>query len=511
MFYPLTVKDFLDRAETVYPDRVAVVDEPDQPAPSLGAPTYRDFAALARAQAARLDVLGVPPGGRVAVVAQNSARLLTSFFGVSGWGRILVPVNFRLAAAEVEYIVRHSGAEVVVADPAVKNLLDRLDVPHKILLGDDDALYGDVAAADPRPWPEPDEGATATLNYTSGTTARPKGVQLTHRNLWLNAVVFAMHMQLGERDVLLHTLPMFHCNGWGMPYALTGLGGRHVVLRQVDGTEILRRVEQHGVTLMCAAPAVVNAALDAAGSWDGPVPGHGTVRIVVAGAPPPTRTIERVREELGWEFNQIYGLTETAPLLTVNRPRAEWESLSSNEQAHRLGRAGAPALGVRLRVEESGEVLSATNHNLEGYWEQPAETEAALAGGWFHTGDGGRIDDEGYLVISDRKKDVIISGGENVSSIEVEDVLTSHPHVREVAVIGIPDSKWGELVTAVVVTDGTELTQEDLVAHCRGQLAGYKCPKLVEFVDELPRTATGKLQKFRIREPYWTGVERRVN
>jgi acyl-CoA synthetase (AMP-forming)/AMP-acid ligase II len=511
MFYPLTVNDFLDRAESVYPDRVAVVDEPDQPAPSLGSVTYREVAALARAQAARLDALGVPQGGRVAVVAQNSARMLTSFFGVSGWGRILVPVNFRLAAAEVEYIVGHSGAEVVVADPAVKDVLDGLDVPHKILLGDDDALYGDVASADPQPWAEPDEGATATLNYTSGTTARPKGVQLTHRNLWLNAVVFAMHMQLGDRDVLLHTLPMFHANGWGMPYALTGLGGRHVVLRQVDGTEILRRIERHGVTILCAAPAVVNAALDAAASWDGPVPGRGAVRIVVAGAPPPTRTIERVREELGWEFNQIYGLTETAPLLTVNRPRAEWESLSLNEQAHRLGRAGAPALGVRLRVDSSGEVLSATNHNLEGYWEQPAETAAALAGGWFHTGDGGQIDDEGYLVISDRKKDVIISGGENVSSIEVEDVLTSHPHVREVAVIGIPDSKWGELVTAVVVTDGTELTSEELVAHCRGQLAGYKCPKLVEFVEELPRTATGKLQKFRIREPYWKGVERRVN
>jgi len=526
VIYPLNVRDFLDRAEQVYPDRVGVVDEPDQPARSLGELTYREMAALARAQAARLDQLGVPVGGRVAVISQNSARLLTSFFGVSGWGRILVPINFRLAPAEIEYIVGHSGAEVVFADPAVKDVLDSLDVPHKFLLGDDDALY--LRDTEPREWDSPDENATATINYTSGTTARPKGVQLTHRNLWLNATVFGLHETISDRDVLLHTLPMFHANGWGMPYGITGVGGKHIVLRQVDGAEILRRIQAHGVTLMCAAPAVVNAALDAAADWDGPIPGRDTVRIVVAGAPPPTSTIERVITNLGWEFCQIYGLTETSPIVTVNRMRAEWDDLPTNEQARRLGRAGAPALGVRVEVDVDSEVITASNHNLDGYWEQPDATAEAIrpargaptvgpgalastAGNWFHTGDGGYLDDDGYLVISDRKKDVIITGGENVSSIEVEDVLTSHPAVREVAVIGIPDEKWGELVTGLVVTDGSDVSAEDLIAHCRASLAGYKCPKRIEFVESLARTATGKLQKFKLREPFWAGQERQIN
>ena len=509
MYYPLTVRDFIDRAETVYPDRVAVVDEPDQPAPSLGTITYRELAELARAQAARLDQLGVPAGGRVAVVSQNSTRLLTSFFGVSGWGRILVPINFRLSLAEIEYIVGHSGAQVVYADPELKDKLDALDVEHKFVLGDDDAMF--LRDTEPREWAEPGEGATATINYTSGTTARPKGVQLTHRNLWLNATVFGLHAGVNDRDVYLHTLPMFHAHGWGMPYVTTGLGVEHVVLRKVDGAEILRRIDEHGVTLMCAAPAVVSAALEAAADWDGEIPGRDRVRIIVAGAPPPTRTIERVMEELGWEFNQIYGLTETSPIVTVNRMRAEWDDLSTHEKAKRLGRAGAPALGVRVSVDPEGEVLTSSNHNLDGYWQQPDETARVQAGNTFHTGDGGYIDDEGYLVISDRKKDVIISGGENVSSIEVEDALMSHPHVKEVAVIGIPDEKWGELVTALVVPDGEEVTADELISHCRTSLAGYKCPKRVDFVDALPRTATGKLQKFKLRQPFWEGHERQVN
>jgi fatty-acyl-CoA synthase len=511
VFYPLTVRDFLDRAEQVYADRVAIVDEPDQPAPSLGQLTYRDVALLARAQAARLDELDVPVGGRVAVISHNSARLLTAFFGVSGWGRVLVPINFRLSSVEIQYIVAHSGAQVVYADPDLKDFLDTLDVTHKFVLGEDDdnALYR--RDTQPRPWDEPDEAATATINYTSGTTARPKGVQLAHRSLWLNATVFGLHTTISDRDVLLHTLPMFHVNGWGMPYGVTGVGGRHIVLRKVDGTEILRRVREHGVTMMCAAPAVINAVLEAAGSWQGEIPGRGTVRLICAGAPPPSRTIERVRADLGWEFIQIYGLTETSPLVTVNRMRAEWDDLPPAEQARKLMRAGTPALGVRVGTDVDGEVLTASNHNLDGYWEQPDETARVQAGNWFHTGDGGYVDDDGYLVISDRKKDVIISGGENVSSIEVEDALMSHPAVREAAVIGIPDEKWGELVTGVVVTDGSELSAEDLIAHCRGRLAGYKCPKRIDFADVLPRTATGKLQKFKLRAPFWADHERQVN
>ena len=262
MQVPLTIGDFLHRAEHVYPDRTAFIDEPDQPATPLGPWTYGELAAKARAQAAFLDDLGVPVGGRVAVISQNSARLLTSFFGVSAWGRVLVPVNFRLAVPEIQYIVGHSGADVVYADPSLKDVLDQLDVSHKFLLGEDEHLFKD--GVEPRPWADPDENATATINYTSGTTARPKGVQLTHRNLWLNTTTFGLHTSVTDRDTYLHTLPMFHCNGWGMPYIQTAMGNTQVVLRQVDGTEILRRIEKHGVTMLCGAPAVINMVLDAA-------------------------------------------------------------------------------------------------------------------------------------------------------------------------------------------------------------------------------------------------------
>jgi acyl-CoA synthetase (AMP-forming)/AMP-acid ligase II len=235
------------------------------------------------------------------------------------------------------------------------------------------------------------------------------------------------------------------------------------------------------------------------------------VRITVAGAPPPTRTIEQVESELGWEFIQIYGLTETTPLLTMNRARAEYDALAPGERAARLGRAGAPALGVQLRTDDEGEVLARGNVVMEGYWDQPVETAAAIADGWFHTGDGGAIDDESYLAISDRKKDVIISGGENVSSIEVEDCLFSHVAVAEVAVIGVPDEHWGETVKALVVTtpDAT-VTEDELIAHCREHLAHYKCPTSIELRGELARTATGKLQKFKLRAPYWEGHDRQI-
>ncbi|QXC61150.1 AMP-binding protein [Aquihabitans sp. G128] len=516
MQVPLTIRDFLDRAEVVYPDRIGVVDEPDQVAPSWGEVTYREIAARARALAVALDRLGIGPGERVAVVSHNAARLLTAFFGVSGWGRVLVPVNFRLAAQEVRYIIEHSGATVLLVDPELEDVLGGVTATHRFVIGEesDHALFGtdgSLAGVAPATW-EPDESATAVINYTSGTTARPKGVQQTHRSLWLNATTFGWHTGISDRDVFLHTLPMFHCNGWGMPYGTTGMGVKQVVIRKIDGAEILRRVEQHGVTAMCGAPAVANMILDAAATWDGPIPGAGRTRIIVAGAPPPSRTIERVETELGWELIQIYGLTETAPLLTINRTRQEWDDLDPAERAQKLMRAGAPAIGIRVAVDDQGEVLGRGNHVLEGYWEQPEATAEAIVDGWFHTGDGGTIDDEGYLTISDRKKDVIISGGENVSSIEAEDALFSHPAVAEVAVIGVPDERWGELILALVVlAPGQEATEDELRDHCRTKLAGYKVPKRIEFRDELARTATGKLQKFKLRAPYWEGRDRQVN
>jgi fatty-acyl-CoA synthase len=517
---PLTIADHLARAERVYPDRIAVVDEPDQPAASLGSLTYAQFGDLARAQAAALDALGLDRGDRVAILSHNAARLLVSFYGVAAFGRVLVPINFRLNAEEVGYIVRHSGARVLLVDPELEATVADLEatpdagrggaLEHTFVLGrDDDAIF--ARGQQPRAWEDPDEDATATINYTSGTTARPKGVQITHRNLWLNAATFGWHTAVTDRDVYLHTLPMFHANGWGMPFAVTAMGVKQVVIRRIDGDEILRRIDEHGVTFLCAAPAVVAAVLEAAPGWD-EVPGRDRVRIIVAGAPPPSRTIERVETELGWEFIQIYGLTETTPLLTINRSRAEWDELSPADRATKLVRQGPPAVGIDVAIDDEGEILVRGNHIMEGYWEQPDVTAEALRDGWFHTGDGGFLDEDGYLTIVDRKKDVIISGGENVSSIEVEDTLFAHPAVAEVAVIGVPHDRWGETVVALVVrAEGhDEVTERDLIDHCRERVAHYKCPTAVEFREDLARTATGKLQKFKLRAPYWDGQESQI-
>jgi fatty-acyl-CoA synthase len=514
MHVPLNIRNYLDRAAFVHGDRVAVVDEPGSA--SLGTITYAELMARARNMAATFDRMGVGDGARIAIVSPNAARFLIAFFGVSGFNRILVPINFRLTADEIGHIVNHSGAEVLLVDPDLAAAVERIDVRHRIVLdGITDAELFAAAApgAEPR-LREIDEAETASINYTSGTTAHPKGVQMTHRNLWLNAAIFGWHVGVSDRDVYLHTLPMFHCNGWGMAYAITGMGARHVVLRKVDGEEILKRVENEGVTLLCGAPAVVAMVLNAAEDRRAAgreVPGRGAVRMVVAGAPPPTRVIERMEGELGWEFIQIYGLTETSPLLTINRAPAEWGGLDSAERARRLSRAGVPAVGVEVRVDGDGELLARCNHVFEGYWEQPEATAEAIVDGWFHTGDGGRMDGP-YVVINDRKKDVIITGGENVSSIEVEDCLFQHPAVAEVAVIGVPDDKWGETVKALVVlkVDGNASDRE-LIDFCRGRMAHFKCPSSIEFRDELARTATGKLQKFKLREPYWKGIGRQVN
>src|SRR4051812_28460100 len=511
MKVPLLVNDFLDRAETVFRDRIGVIDEPDVD-DSLGSLTYGEVARRVRALQAGLDELGVDVGERVAVVSPNAARLLELFYAVPSSGRVLVPINFRLKLEEVEYIVEHSGATVLLVDPSLEELAT-VTAKHRFTLGAESDAALLRFDRDPVPWWDGDEDATATINYTSGTTARPKGVQITHRNIWTNSVTFGWHAGVSDWDVYLHTLPMFHANGWGMLYTAAAAGAPQVVLRKVDGPEILRRVERHGVTFMCAAPAVVNAVLDGGKEWRSTIPGADrATRVICAGAPPPSKTIERIETELGWEFIQIYGLTETSPLLTINRRKREWADDPLDVAAQKLVRAGAPAMGIRLDISEQGEVLARGNVVLQGYWKQPEATEEALAGGWFHTGDGGSIDDEGYLTISDRKKDVIITGGENVSSIEVEDCLFSHPAVAEVAVIGVPDEKWGETIKAlVVVAPGMTTTEAELIAHCKKNLAGYKAPTSVELRDEIPRTATGKVQKFKLREQYWAGRERQVN
>ena len=514
MHVPLTTLDFLHRAETVYGARDAVVDEPNPPGGSIGTITYAELGRRARSIAIKFDELGLDAGERVAILSPNSGRFLTALFGIPAHGRVLVPINFRLNRDEIAYIIEHSGASAFLVDPEYDELTRDIAVQHRVVLGTETDADLFSRAGEPR-FTADDETATATINYTSGTTARPKGVQMTHRNLWLNAVTFGWHMGVTDRDTYLHTLPTFHCNGWGLPFAVAGMGAKQVVIRKIDGEDILHRVESEGVTFLAGAPAVVTAALDAAEARtqrDEPVPGRDTVRMVVAGAPPPSKMIERFESELGWEFMQIYGLTETSPLLTVNRRTAEYDDLNAGERARRLSRAGVPAIGVRMQVDTHGELLARSNHVFEGYWAQPEATTEALVDGWFHTGDGGELDDA-FIVISDRKKDVIISGGENVSSIEVEDCLFQHAAVAEACAIGVPDDKWGETVKAlVVIRPGNETVDEaELIAHCRDRIAHYKCPTSIEFRDELARTATGKLQKFKLRAPYWEGRDRQIN
>lgn len=508
MFVPLTIRDHLRRADLVYGSRTGVIDEPDQPAAPLPNMTFSEFASRAKSFARGLENLGVPFGGRVALISHNSARMLTFLFGTAGWGRIGVPINFRLNREEITYILGHSGAKVLLVDPELAESIGDLDIDHLFVLGEesDAELY---AEGEPTEW-DSCEDATATINYTSGTTAMPKGVEMTHRMLWVNAATFGWQASVSDRDVYLHTLPMFHCNGWGMPFALAAMGVPQIVLRKIDGKEILRRIQEHSVTVLCAAPAVVAAVLDAARTWQGSIPGAGITRIIVAGAPPPTRTIERVETELGWEFIQIYGLTETSPLLTMSRSRSEWDAFEPEERARLLARAGAPALGVNIKISGDGEICARSNVVLNSYWEQPRESAEAIRDGWFYTGDGGFIDDDNYVTIVDRRKDVIISGGENISSIEVEDALFSHEAVTEVAVIGVPDKKWGETVKALVVVN-TAVDESELIEYCRDRLAHYKCPTSIEFRQDLARTATGKLQKYRLRAPYWEGFDKDVN
>jgi fatty-acyl-CoA synthase len=502
MLVPLTTRDFLERGATVFADRIAVVDEPAAPGGSVGALTFAEVHARAQALAAGLDALGIAPGERVAIVSPNAARMLDVLYGATASGRVVVPINYRLGADEVAYVVEHSGASLLLVDPELDESLAAVRAPRRLVLGPESDAVLLRPGVEPRTWADADENATATINYTSGTTARPKGVELTHRNIWLSATLLALHTGVTDRDVYLHTVPLFHANGWGLPFSLAALGVPQVILRKVDGAEVLRRVAEHGVTLCGGAPTVLDMVIAAAADLPRPRPGAGAVRILCGGAPPPTRTIAALEAALHWEFMQIYGLTETAPLLVTNRARREDVAAGDDERRRRLVRTGAPALGVDLRIARDGEVLARGNHVLKSYWREPVATAAALAGGWLHTGDAGRLDD-GHLAVTGRKKDMIITGGENVASIEVEDRLHSHSGVAEAAVIGVPHPKWGETVKAVVVANGAPpVTAEELIAFARAGLAHYKCPTSVDFVDALPRTVTGKVQKFVLRDAH---------
>jgi fatty-acyl-CoA synthase len=525
MEVPLLVNDFLRRAAALYPDKIGVVD---------GARrfTYRELQERARRLGNALRGLGVGKGDRVCMLSPNSHFFLESFYGTSLIGAILVPLNYRLVAADHEYILNHAGVSVVLADGEYTRVVDEIrprlrTVRHWIAATyDGSAPAGWVewdtwvaaAPADCPPSPAVDENDVISINYTSGTTARPKGVMMTHRNCYVNAYNLIAHLGLRHDDVELWTLPMFHCNGWGGVYALTAMGGTHIVLRAVDARAIYELIVREGVTFACMAPAVLRAILDYPDKATHAI--RTRPRFTVAGAPPPAAFIERLERELGWQFIQIYGLTETAPLLTVSAP----DHYTRADDWARRARAGVEGIGVALEVRGAddravaqdgqaiGEICARSNVVFKGYWEQPEATAEAIRDGWFHTGDLAVWDEVGNIHIVDRKKDVIISGGENISTAEIEDALYQHPAVLECAVIGVPHEKWGETPKALVVLRaGHAPAADDLLAFCRDRLAHFKCPTSVDFIPELPRTATGKLQKFKLRERYWAGVQRRVN
>lgn len=531
MEVPLLVQDFLNRALHLYPDKLGVACGDVRE-------SYRELGERVNRMANALSALGIKQGDRVAILSPNCHRFLESFYSVTAIGAVLVPLNYRLVPSDFVYIVNHAEAKAFIVDyelvPVVQQIESELtSVKEYILSASEDeepppgwkSYERLLARSSPRPPADPrlNENDLATINYTSGTTARPKGVMMTHRSLYTNAVNSVMHLGISDRDTILHTLPMFHANGWGSPFSVTAMGGSHVSMRKVDGASIFRLIEQEGITLAYMAPAVLSMILNYPDADKHSL--KTAPRLVVAGAPPPAAFIKQLKDRLGWGFTQVYGLTETAPFLTVSQLKPHMQSLPEDEQIRYLDRAGFEMVGVYLRVVDQdgkdvepddhqiGEVIARSNVVLKGYWRQPAETDKAIIDGWFHTGDLATIDAEGYINIVDRAKDVIITGGENVSSIEVEDVLYKHPAVLECAVIGVPSEKWGETIKALIVLrEGVEPPPErELIDFCRDRLAHFKAPTSVDYVEKLPRTATGKLQKFQLRETYWAGHGRRVH
>jgi fatty-acyl-CoA synthase len=502
----LTPLAFLDRTAFTFPERVGVVDGDRRV-------TWVAFRDRARRLAVALQESGMEKDDRVAFLAPNTAEMLAAHYGVPAAGAVLVAINIRLTAEEIAYILGHSGARILVVDPSLAHLVEEAEVEQVLVTGEDDSYEAFLAAAGEG---EPEdrlasEDDTISINYTSGTTGRPKGVMYTHRGAYLNALSEAAHAGIDSRSVYLWTLPMFHCNGWCFTWAVTAAGATHVCLPKVDPPLVWRLLEEEGVTHLNGAPTVlVMLAAD---------PGAKrltkTVLVTTAGAPPPPAVIART-EALGFAVNHVYGLTETYGPITLCEWHAEWDELDADERARLKARQGvhmvtadpvrvvdADLRDVPRDGETMGEVVMRGNNVMKGYFADEAATAEAFRGGWFHSGDLGVMHPDGYIELRDRAKDIIISGGENISTIEVEQALVRHPEVLEAAVIAIPDEKWGERPKAfVTLRAGATLTEEELIAFSREYLPGFKTPSEVEF-GELPKTSTGKIKKYELRERQW--------
>lgn len=511
---PLTPLDLARRARRLYADREAVVD-------GAFRLTYAGFFERVDRWSAALQRLGVRPGDRVAYIAPNTHAQLESFYAVPQIGAVLVPINYRLTADDFAYILSHSGARVVCVHEDYLAAVDSIrasvaTVEHFIALeGARDGWleYESLLhSASPQFTPaDVTEHDLLTINYTSGTTSRPKGVMITHRNAYINIVGTLIHVPMTPADRYLWTLPMFHANGWTFVWIVTAIGATHVCLRKVDPARIFELIARESVTMLCAAPTVLIGIANASEELRRGV--RRGVRVVTAGAPPAAATIERVEGELGWTMTQVYGLTETSPFITVCEPRPEHAALSAAERAVVKARQGVELLcSGELKVvgedgrevphdgQTLGEIVVRGNAVMDGYYNDPDATAAAIRDGWFHTGDAAVVHQDGYVEIRDRIKDVIISGGENISSVEVEGVLLRHSAVQEAAVVGLAHDKWGEAPHAfVVLRPGASATDTELKQFTRDRLAHFKTPHTVTFVTELPKTATGKIQKYVLR------------
>ncbi len=528
-YTPLTPLSFLARSAAVYPDKTAVVYRDQRY-------TYRQFQQRVNRLATALQGVGVTPGDRVAFLCPNTPPMLEAHYGVPLAGGILVAINIRLSAPEIAYILNHSGAKVLCVDSEFADLVR--PIQEQLTHLDTVVNIVDSPATEPLDGPEydaflamgsdvllakpvQDENDTISINYTSGTTGNPKGVMYTHRSAYLNALGEVLEMGLNNRSTYLWTLPMFHCNGWCFTWGVTAVGATHVCLRRVDPEVVFHLIETEQVSHFCGAPTVLISLTSHPRARTAVFPRK--LHVTTAGAPPSPTVIANM-EALGAEIFHVYGLTETYGPHSICAWHAEWEALPADERARKKARQGVPYVVTEdMRVVDDnmrdvptdaatmGEVIMRGNNVMRGYYEQPEATATAFRGGWFHSGDLAVVHPDGYIELRDRQKDIIISGGENISTIEVENTIYRHPAVQEVAVIAVPDEKWGEVPKAFVVPKpGTNPTAEEIIAFCRQHMARFKCPKAVEFGD-LPKTSTGKIKKFALREKEWQGYEKRIH
>jgi fatty-acyl-CoA synthase len=516
----LTPIAFLRRSAYVWPDKIAVVH-------GTRRYTYRQLEERSNRLASRLRALGLRHLDRVAFIAPNTPAMLEAHHGVPAAGLVLVPINTRLNSDEIGYIIKHSGSKVVFVDHELEALVKAIDLTGiPVVRIDDTGASGDPyedflaqgSPETPEPWIE-DEYETISINYTSGTTGRPKGVMIHHRGAYLNALGETIETGMSFEAKYLWTLPMFHCNGWCFTWGVTALGGTHVCLRRVDPARIWELIDAEGITHYCGAPTVQIGIVNDPKAH----PLARPVTCAVAGAPPSPTLLGKLKD-LGFRPVHVYGLTETYGPHTVCAWDSRWDARAAEEQARLAARQGQGYVvadlvrvvddtmnDVPMDAETLGEVVMRGNNVMKGYFEQPDATAEAFRGGWFHSGDLAVWHPDGYIELRDRKKDIIISGGENISTIEVEQAVAKHPAVMECAVVAVPDDKWGERPKAfVTLKPGMTATEKDIIEHCRQHIAHFKCPAAIEFGD-LPKTSTGKVQKFVLRTKEWAGKEKKIN